>query len=77
MHYCPAHTTLLPDDVPSLPMPDTRLQQLWLLAALHKRRRMEPVPHGPLVNGHPSGKHLEGEAPVRPRRVTDSLPELG
>jgi hypothetical protein len=49
MHYCPEHAALLPEGVLPLPMPDTRLQLLWLLAALNTRRQMRPVVHGPLA----------------------------
>jgi len=50
MHYCEAHTLLLPDPAVPIPMPDTRLDQLWLLAALSVRRRLLPAPHGPLMD---------------------------
>ena len=63
MHYCSAHAALLPNDVPSLPMPDTRRQRLWLLAALHKRRRMGPVPHGPLADERSFERHPAGSGP--------------
>lgn len=62
MHYCSAHAALLPDDVPPLPMPDTRRQRLWLLAALHKRRQMGPVPHGPLASDRSFESHPAGPA---------------
>jgi hypothetical protein len=56
MHYCPEHAALLPEGVLPLPMPDTRLQLLWLLAALNTHLatrvqggQMRPVVHGPLA----------------------------
>ena len=51
MHDCTAHEALLPAGIPSLPMPDTRRELLWLLASLSWRRRLLPVPHGPLSTG--------------------------
>jgi hypothetical protein len=56
MHYCDAHTLLLPDQAVPLPMPDTRLDHLWLLAALNVRRRLLPVPHGPLTGRKQNGQ---------------------
>ena len=48
MYYSDDHAALLPEGTDPLPMPETRLELLWILAALSKRRRHGPVPHGPL-----------------------------
>lgn len=48
MYYSDDHATLLPDGTDPLPMPETSLELLWILAALNKRRRCDPFPHGPL-----------------------------
>lgn len=48
MYYSDDHAALLPEGTDPLPMPETRLELLWILAALSKRRRRGPVPHGPL-----------------------------
>lgn len=48
MYYSDDHAALLPEGADPLPMPETRLELLWILSALSKRRRRGPVPHGPL-----------------------------
>lgn len=48
MYYSDDHAALLPEGTDPLPMPETRLELLWVLAALGKRRRYDPFPHGPL-----------------------------
>jgi hypothetical protein len=48
MHYPTDHDDLLPSGLAPLPMPDTRLEALWLLLCLEERRRMLPCPDGPL-----------------------------
>ena len=40
----PEHADVLPDHIPPITMPDTRLEALWLLVCLDPRRRMEPAP---------------------------------
>lgn len=48
MHYSADHDALLPGGFGPLPMPDTRLEALWLLLCLEERRRMLPCEVGPL-----------------------------
>jgi hypothetical protein len=54
MHYSADHDALLPGGFGPLPMPDTRLEALWLLLCLEERRRMLPCEVGPLG---PTGPH--------------------
>ena len=63
MYYSDDHAALLPEGTDPLPMPETRLELLWILAALSKRRRRGPVPHGPL----PSTLRLGNPKPEGPR----------
>lgn len=49
MHYASQHAELLPRGAEPIPMPDTRLEALWLLAALDEQRRKAPCPQGPFL----------------------------
>jgi hypothetical protein len=56
MHYSPDHERLLPSGIGALPMPDTRLEALWLFLCLEERRRMLPCQAGPPEpTGSPEG----------------------
>jgi hypothetical protein len=59
MYYSDDHAALLPEGVDPLPMPETNLELLWILAALCERRRRAPVPCGPLVSGARDGSFWE------------------
>jgi hypothetical protein len=48
MYYSDDHAACLPDGLRPLPMPETRLESLWILAALDGRRRLGPHARGPL-----------------------------
>ena len=50
MYYSDDHAALLPEGADPLPMPETNLELLWILAALCERRRRAPVPCGPLAS---------------------------
>lgn len=57
MHYSTEHAGLLPSGSDPLPMPDTRLEALWLLLCLEERRRMLPCQAGPLEHAGGAGFH--------------------
>ena len=50
MYDSDEHAACLPDGLRPLPMPETKLELLWILAALDGRRRRAPQAHGPLAS---------------------------